>query len=111
MKHLAPLAIALSLFAPAAALAGTTDEAVTVRVSHADLNLAQPDGAAIMLNRLERASLSACGASTFSFREVQDEVRSSACFRNSLERAVATLASPSVNAIYRAQSQERLATN
>ena len=111
MKHLAPLAIALSLFAPAAALAATSDEAVAVRVSHADLNLAQPQGAAIMLNRLERASLSACGASTFSFREVQDEVRNSACFRKSLDQAVASLASPSVTGIYHVRMQDRLAAN
>lgn len=111
MKTFAPLALALTLFAPAAALAGTSDETVAVRVSHADLNLDQPQGATIMLGRLERASLSACGASTFSAREVQDEVRNSACFRDSLDRAVATLASPSVNAIYRTQIQDRLAAN
>lgn len=112
MKTFAPLALALTLFAPAAALAGTTDEVVAIRVSHADLDLSQPQGATKMLGRLERASLSACGASGFSFREVQDEVRASACFRSSLNNAVAALASPTVDAIYHERVQEqRLASN
>lgn len=110
MKNLAPFALALSLFAPAAVQAATAEEAVAVRVGHADLDLARPQDASLMLTRLERASLSACGASTFSFRQVQDEVRGSSCYRQSLGRAVASLAAPGVTAAYRAQAQ-RLVVN
>lgn len=107
MRHLAPLAFALSVLAPVAAAHAatvTSDEAVAVRVSHADLDLSRPRSAAVMLNRLERASLNACGASPFSYYQVKDEVRRSACYRDSLDRAVADLGAPGVTAAYQARA-------
>ena len=101
MKPIASFAIALSLLAPVAAHAAASQETLAVAVSHADLDLAQPQGATIMLTRLDRAALTACGASSFSFRQVQDEVRASSCYRQSMDRAVADLAAPSVTALYR----------
>jgi UrcA family protein len=109
VKTAAPIALAISLLAPAvlapaAAQAATAADVTTaLRVSHADLDLSQPQGAAIMFGRLERASLSVCGASQFSFREVRDEARKSACFHQSMDQAVTSLGAPSVTALYQGQ--------
>ena len=104
MKPLASFAIALCLVAPVAAHAAASQETLALPVSHADLDLAQPQDAATMLTRLDRAALTACGASAFSFRQVQDEVRASRCYRQSMDRAVTDLAAPGVTRLY----QERL---
>jgi UrcA family protein len=104
------LALALALLGPAAVQASTGNDVPTVRVSHADLDLAQPQGAATMLKRLDRASMSVCGASTFSLGQVKDAVRASDCYHQSLDRAVTSLAAPTVTAIYRDRVQ-RLASN
>ena len=109
MKSLAPFALVLSLLAPAAP-AVAADEFMAVRVSHADLDLNQPRDAAIMLGRLQNAALDACGASIFSARGVQDEVRASSCYRQSLDRAVADLGAAGVSALHQAKTQ-RLALN
>jgi UrcA family protein len=102
VKTFAPFVLALSLLAPALAQAATAgDEFRAVRVSHADLTLDRSRDAAIMLRRLETASLNACGASTFSARQFQDEVRASACYRQSLDRAVADLGAPTVTELAR----------
>jgi UrcA family protein len=115
LKHLASLALALSLAAPIAApvaahAATAGDQSYATRVSFADLGLSRPTDARVMVNRLDRAALSACGASTFSARQVQDEARASTCYRESMDRAVASLASPAVDAAYHARLQ-RLGLN
>ncbi|CAN7466175.1 UrcA family protein [Phenylobacterium sp. LjRoot219] len=108
MRQLAPFVLALSLLAPvvahAAPAAAMSEEPVVIQLNHWDLDLRQPQGAATMLARLERASLSACGASPFSYRLVQDEVRASACYRESLDRTVAALGAPAVTDLHRARA-------
>jgi UrcA family protein len=115
VKTVAPIALAISLLAPAAfapaAVAAeapmrtptAADETTSLRVSHADLALSQPQAAAIMFARLQRASMSVCGASQWSFPGVQNEVRRSACFQQSMGDAVASLDAPGVTALYQAQ--------
>lgn len=111
MKTLAPIALAVSLLAPAAlapaaAQAATAADVTTsLRVSHADLDLSQPRGAAIMVNRLEQASMSVCGASPWSVRGLRDEVRRSDCFRQSMDHAMASLGAPGVTALYQGLDQ------
>ena len=117
MKTAAPIALAISLLvpavlAPAAAQAEpaartptAADVTTSLRVSHADLDLSQPQGAAIMVNRLEQASMSVCGASPWSVRGVRDEVRRSDCFQQSMGQAVASLGAPGVTALYQGGAQ------
>ena len=62
-----------------------------------------------MLRRLDAAQLTACGASTFSLREVIKATRESACYREGLDQAVASLNSPTVNAVHRGMAGDRLA--
>ena len=100
MKLLAiPALMALALAAPAFA---SPTETRAIAVSPAGLDLSSADGARIMAGRLDRAALSACGASSFSVRDVQVEVRRSACYRDALDRALATLDAPAVGAALRA---------
>jgi UrcA family protein len=102
MKLLAiPALLALALAPPAVA---TPLETRSTAVSPAGLDLASPGGARTMAGRLDRAALRACGASTFSARDVQAEVRRSACYRDAVDRALATLDAPAVNAALRARS-------
>ena len=116
MKTFATCVIALSLLAPAAALAGpatapASSETMSLRVSYAGLDLAHQPGAGVMLRRLDRAALTACGASPFSFRDVQNEVRASGCYQHSMDRAVADLSAPTVTAAYRASAGHYFADN
>lgn len=100
MKLLALSAVAaLALAAPAVAQPVVT---TSIAVSPAGLDLATPTGAALMANRIDRAAVSACGASGFSARDVQTEVRRSACYRAAVGQADAALNAPAVSAALRA---------
>lgn len=96
-------AAALALAIPAAgqAAAARDDQPVSVKVRYGDLNLTQTHDAAVMLRRLDNAALESCGASKFSLREYRAAVRDSACYHDSMNRALADLGSPTVNALYR----------
>lgn len=93
------LAVAFILAAPAAAQATTRES--TVR--YGDLDLERTADAQVLLRRLDRAALSVCGASIVSVREQQRAVRASACFRETLGRAVASLDAPTVSALHDAR--------
>jgi UrcA family protein len=89
MKLLAiPALLVLGLAAPAVA---QPVETRAIAVSTAGLDLASPAGARIMTERLDRAAVQACGASSFSARDVQAEVRRSACYREAIDHAMAAL--------------------
>lgn len=100
MKLLAlSAAAAVALAAPAVAQPVVTS---MIAVSPAGLDLASPTGAALMANRIDRAAMRACGASGFSARDVQMEVRRSACYRSAVDQAGAALNAPAVTAALRA---------
>jgi UrcA family protein len=101
MKHLAICAAVLTLALPAAAQAGSTLDQTSVAVRVDDLNLNRSADARIALRRFERASAEACGLFRGSLREVRRVVERSGCQSKSMDRAVAALASPTVNALYR----------
>lgn len=92
----AACALALSLAIPAVAGAGVPTAAVQFR----DLDLNSTAGAKVMLRRLDRAALSVCGASEFSVREYQRDVRRSDCYDQAMQSAVRELGAPSVSAAY-----------
>ena len=105
MKLLALSAVAgLAFAAPAIAQPVVT---TSIAVSPAGLDLATPTGAALMANRIDRAAVSACGASGFSARDVQNEVRRSACYRDAVGQALTALNAPAVNAALRAAPADR----
>ena len=107
------LLIALTLAAAAStvAIAAPAPDGVhMVPVSYSDLNLNSRADAQRLLHRLDRAAAEACGASTFSLREVQAEVRHTACYHGGMDHAVASLNAPTVNSLY-AQRAQVLAQN
>ncbi len=105
-------ALALALAAPAmGAAAAPQDEAVAIRVSAAGLDLSREPDARRMLQRLRRASLQACGASSFSVSDYRRTVEQSACYRESLDRAVVDLGAPAVGQLYREQGAVSVASN
>jgi UrcA family protein len=71
-----------------------------VPVTYGDLDLSSHDGAAVMLGRLQHAAINACGASDFSVKDYRFAVKRSACFRQSMDRAVADLGAPAVTRLY-----------
>jgi UrcA family protein len=108
MKILGLCAVAALLAAPVAVQAA--DETVSVAVRHGDLNLSNPADAARMMKRLDVASLRACGASSFSLREVVQATRGDACYQAGLNQAVADLNAPLVTAILRDHSAMQVAS-
>jgi UrcA family protein len=99
-----PALIALALASPA--VAGPT-VTTSIAVSPAGLDLSTADGAEVMANRLDRAAVRACGASSFSAHDVQMEVRRSACYRDAVGQALTALNAPAVNAALRATPADR----
>jgi UrcA family protein len=101
LKKMMVFAAALALAAPVMALADEVhDPAPAVKVAYRGLDLSRPGDAAILAQRLETAALTACGASSFSDRQVREATRRSACFRTSMDRALAEVNAPSVSQYY-----------
>jgi UrcA family protein len=102
MKLLALGAAIVALSAPLLAQAqpAADDQRTSVAVHYGDIDVNRPDGAAALLNRIGQASLEACGASVFSFREVKEAVRDSECYRNSMQQAVLNVGAPAVTRLY-----------
>lgn len=95
-------AASLALLAAAAAQAATPADSVpsSLRVSYRDLDLNNPSDATIMLQRLRDAALQACGAFPGSFPDYRRAVEASACYKQSLDRAVNDLGVPAVSQLY-----------
>ena len=99
-------ALALALAAPAASHAtAPADTTSKVDVPYRDIDLSRPRNASIMLWRLDRAAIEACGASDFSWSEYRRVVRNSDCYAASLDRAVAELNAPLVSRLYERQAR------
>jgi UrcA family protein len=85
-------------FAAPAAMASDRQDAV--RVVYRDLDLSNARDSAVLLHRLHVAALAACGASDFSVPDYRRAVEHSACYRDSMDRAVAAVGAPAVTQIY-----------
>jgi UrcA family protein len=93
-------ALAAAAISSGAAQAARPDpDTLTVRVSLADLNLAGEPDAAIALRRINAAAKSICGDQP-AIVELGRMALHSACMRSTVGRAVATLNSPVVTALY-----------
>jgi UrcA family protein len=103
MKLVLAAALTAVLATPAAAriVEHGAQATTTIAVSRADLDLGRDADARAMLNRLDRAALSACGASSFSALGHKAAVRRTACYHNAMNQAVASADAPAVGAIYR----------
>ena len=98
--------LSVTVAAPSTALAqevavGPATYAVTLH--HADLHPRTPRAARALLDRLDGATLEACGASSFSLREVKASVAASACWRDAMNDAVGRIGDPLLSATYHAQ--------
>jgi UrcA family protein len=106
LKKLMLCALTLALAGPGAGLAApvaTFDAGhATLTVRHGDLDLATRRGARLMILRLDEAAKEVCGSSSFVSLAYKEAVRSTKCYRESMNRALAGLDSPNVSALYRA---------
>jgi UrcA family protein len=104
MKTPIIFALALAGAAPVA-MPAHADRPTAVEVRYGDLDLNRPTDAAIMLGRLDKAAMQACGAFPFSsLREYRLAIRGSRCFAKSLSQAVTKLDAPAVTSLYEHQA-------
>jgi UrcA family protein len=88
----------------AAPAAMASDSPSVVRVAYGDLNLSSQRDSAVLLHRLHEASLEACGASEFSVPDYRRSIERSACYRQSMDRAVSAVDAPAVSQLYGARA-------
>ena len=80
-----------------AAAATRDDEVPRIVVKYADLNLSNPEDAATLLHRIERAARQVCpDADLLNLRAMQVSVQ---CRRAAVARAVGAIGSPTLNAL------------
>ncbi len=80
-------------------------------VSYADLNIVNPSGAAVLLQRLRVASRDVCGPAP-AIGDLDRSAPYKACVSTALDNAVAAVGSPQLGAIYNGNSPtEQLAQN
>jgi UrcA family protein len=91
-------AAAAALTAAAPALAQTNEEPATVSVRYADLDINHAAGAKVLIERIENASVRACGGAP-DIRELQVRAVFDKCHDSAFNRAVTTLDAPVVTAI------------
>ena len=103
MKNLLFCALTLALASSGVGLAQAAtleSESATLTVHHDDLDLATRHGARLMLQRLDHAAAEVCGASSFVSLELRQSVRRTECYQQTMNRALAALDAPAVNALY-----------
>ena len=88
-----------ALSAPAAA---SDPDAVSVKVAVGDLNLGDVSGAAVALRRIHNAAGSICGAPPYAL-DLDRTAAYRQCMATTVGGAVASLASPTVTAVYNGQ--------
>lgn len=112
MKLLIAAALVAAVASPALARTVETGAQATtsIAVSSTGLDLTNKGDARLMLGRIDRAALSACGASEFSVREYQAAVRRTACYREAMDRAVASVDAPIVGALYHREAAAQVAS-
>ncbi len=72
-----------------------------VTLSNLDLSPATASAARRTLSRIDEAALAICGAPRGSLREVRRATRKSACWKESVDRAVAQIDNPLLTRVYR----------
>ncbi len=77
----------------------------SLKIAYADLDLRQPRDAAVMLKRIQRAAADLCRQASAS-NEPETTLRSQACYRETMARAVGGLNAPNVSALFAGPSAE-----
>ena len=93
----------------AAAARSVFESPSAVAVKYSDLDLSTRHGSVVMLGRLHVAALNACGASESSVPDYRWAIERSACYRQSMDRAVADVGMPMVAQLY--SNSRTLASN
>lgn len=88
--------------------AAPSQEALSVMVHFADLDLTHADGVAVLYRRLKGAAETVCAAQDR--RDPGSQMRFRVCWQTALGAAVAKVNRPALTAYYRAQFKERNAT-
>jgi UrcA family protein len=83
-------------FQAATAAPQSDDGVIKQTVSYSDLNLQSPAGVAALFHRISRAAEAVC--TPFESRELSRQSKWRACFNESISRAVAAVAVPSLTA-------------
>ncbi|HEY2660488.1 MAG TPA: UrcA family protein [Caulobacteraceae bacterium] len=99
MNFAASVAAVLALTGSAAHAAPVDPDAVSVKVSVADLNLATRSGASTMFERLKFASKNICGPAPRTI-DIQATTAYRACFDQTLAGAVRGLDAPRVSEVF-----------
>ncbi len=107
LKFAAALFLAGALLVPAAA-AEPPVQTASIKVSHADLNLASRAGASTLLRRMERATIKVCGERP-SPRLIQATARHAACTHSAMKDAVAALNVQTVTALFEGRAGTEMA--
>lgn len=96
-----PTALVALFFGLAAtyAVAGETDEAPSVQVSYADLDLSKPAGAETLYRRIEGAARSVCGPRHS--RNLNQVQAFRTCYKNAIEDALQQVNESLVFAVHR----------
>jgi UrcA family protein len=81
---------------------------VSLDVPYGDLNLANPYGAEVMLQRIQFAARKVCGGLP-DIREIRERQYFAACVGDAVEGALAELRAPLVSSLYRQSSDMRFA--
>ena len=104
MKLALICALALAA-APVAVGAATLDDeagpAVTIR--YGDLDLSRSHDAKVLLQRIDDASMQACGADFRSNAAEWSTVRRSACFSETMAKTVSQIGAPTLSAVFQAK--------
>lgn len=112
MNRFSTLALAIALAAPMIAQAAPQPESIAVATAgYGDLDLNRASDAKIMVSRLDRAALEACGASRASFRDYRTAVQRSDCYKDGMRQALADLNAPAVTQAYLGASSIVSASN
>ena len=97
---------ALALSCGAASIAADRTDLPQIVVKFGDLNLSNPQGAAVLYGRIRAASRVVCGR--FDDRELAAKMRLDACVRKAISDAVTKVGQPELFAIYNAKNHEHL---
>jgi UrcA family protein len=91
-----------------AATSPVSDDAVSVKVSVAGVDLNTRAGAKVVLQRIHAAAREICGDEPDG-RQLADTVRYRDCMTSTINKAVLSLGAPTVTAFYQRQDMTRLA--
>lgn len=88
---------------PAIATAASPDEAdPAITVSYGDLDLGRHHDAKVLLGRIDDAAMQVCGADAHNNSAEWFRVRRSACFAETMAKAVAQIDAPALSAAFEA---------